>query len=175
MDLALTIDRTGTFAVHFRGSNATQCGATGTRVLHYRVRIGCDERHLNPNGFIIDNNDIQAYFDRVYNGVQDFESCERIAARACRDFHTMLDETGVEPQFIKVTVSGSPAAGLTAVWQRPVVAGPERASTSVRSTPTKEVANAVSTFPAVLTENPHMRDVPGMRGIRALDLSTLGK
>ena len=163
MDLALTIERTGTFAVHWSGSNASQCGIAGTRVLHYTVRIGCGEQHLNPHGFIIDNNDIHAYFDRTYQGVRDFESCERIAAKACKDFHATLDESGVEPTFIEVTISGNPAAGLTASWRAPVEAKPERAQTTRRKKQVepKEVPHAVA----------GLVEVPGMPGVKALDPS----
>jgi hypothetical protein len=120
--LSLTIERTGQFSVNFNGSNESQCGLAGTTVLTYKVKIGCEETGLNEHGFIIDNNHIQGYFDSVYRNVRDFESCERIACKACRDFHAIMDDASVDAQFIEVTISGNPLAGLAASWRKPVVA-----------------------------------------------------
>jgi hypothetical protein len=130
-DMKLTIRRSGTFAVTWSGSNASQCGALGTQVLTYAVVIVGHEQHLTPEGFIIDNNDIHQYFVRTYQNVGDFESCERIAARACRDFRQMFGKgalADVKVSRIEVTISGSPTAGLTAEWEAPA----ERAASKVR-------------------------------------------
>lgn len=118
--LTLTIRRHGEFSVRFTGSNVDQCGLPGTHILRYDVRIVGDEDHLTEQGFIIDNNAIHSYFVRTYETVRDFESCERIAARACRDFKAMFGSgelADVLVREIEVTIAGGPNAGLTAHWQ----------------------------------------------------------
>jgi hypothetical protein len=120
MSLSLVIERHGDFAVTFKGSNASQCGALGTQILRYVVRITGSEDHLTDQGFIIDNNDIHRYFVNTYKDVQDFESCERIATKACRDFKAMFGVgplSNVHVSEIAVTVGGSPQAGITATWK----------------------------------------------------------
>jgi hypothetical protein len=120
--LTLTIRRHGEFSVRFTGSNADQCGLPGTQILRYDVRIVGDEDHLTDQGFIIDNNAIHSYFLTTYDRVRDFESCERIAARACRDFKAMFGRgelRDVVAREIEVTIAGGPNAGLTAHWIAP--------------------------------------------------------
>lgn len=110
--LEISIARSGQFTVNWSGSNAAQCGL-GPNTLNYHVRIVGDDEHLTPEGFIIDNNDIHAYFVNKYADVKDFESCERIAITACKDFCAMLGERARD---IQVTIDGNPLAGLTARW-----------------------------------------------------------
>src|SRR5690348_4823989 len=87
LGLRLYMKRTGTFTVGSAGDDQNQCGQRGSRTLQYRVVIEGDCLKLTPQGFIIDNNDIQSYFDQKYGGhVGEFVSCERIAMQAVRDF-----------------------------------------------------------------------------------------
>lgn len=121
MAMSLVIERHGEFVVTFSGSNADQCGAIGTQILRYVVRISGTEEHLTDQGFIIDNNDIHAYFVHKYKKVRDFESCERIASKACMDFKNMFGKGKLAPvrvNEIMVTVGGSPFAGITATWKK---------------------------------------------------------
>ena len=119
MSMSLVIERRREFAVAFSGAKATQCGAKGTQILSYRVRIGGMEKHLTSQGFIIDNNAIHDYFMAKYRAVQDFESCERIASAACRDFKAMFGQAPLElvkVRFVEVMVGGSPVAAITSRW-----------------------------------------------------------
>jgi hypothetical protein len=122
VEMSISIQREGQFAVTWHGENATQCGAAGTQVLQYRVEIVGSDKHLNPQGFIIDNNAIHDYFIKKYRNVIDFLSCENIAMEACRDLKEMFGRGAlnkVKISEIDVTISGGPLARLTASWRKP--------------------------------------------------------
>lgn len=116
----LQIQRVGRFRVNFKGPNTNQCGQKNvTRELRYKVEITGDDTVLDQQGFIIDNNDIDRYFQEKY-GVEDgfeFQSCENIAQEACKAFRGRLGHRrGLKK--ICVTVSGSDVASLSATWKR---------------------------------------------------------
>lgn len=115
--MELLMRRVGQFDVYWTHDNTTQCGQAGTERLAYDVRIEANDRCLDENGFIIDNNDIDGYFKRKYRRVRKFESCEKIAMVACEEIRAML---GDKPfRSIEVTIAGSKMARLTAKWVRP--------------------------------------------------------
>lgn len=111
--IRLSMERTGEFSVNWTGNNSTQCGTLGQSVISYRVAIETTADKLDVNGFIIDNNEIHAYFVEHYRHVVDFESCELIATKACKYFHDKVNSL----YMVRVAISGNPsAAWLTAEW-----------------------------------------------------------
>lgn len=119
----MTIRRQGQFVVGQTKKNENQCGPRGTNILHYSVAIVSKANRLNAKGFIIDNTDIQTYFDDTYKLVDSFESCEQIAEDACEDFRTMFganSDNAIEVYGICVVISGVPGrAELECQWLRP--------------------------------------------------------
>lgn len=119
-DILLTIRRKGSFVVNHTGSNANQCGMKGTTILNYAVSLVTSPRHLNKQGFIIDNMAIQQYFVAKYKTVKTFPSCEKLAMIACRDFRDMFSDnsdTADELFGACVIITGAPgAAELECMW-----------------------------------------------------------
>lgn len=112
--MKLTLSRKGTFRVGECGDDTTQCGMRGTRKLHYFVSITSDEAQLDRRGFIVDNNEIQLYFDDEYRKVSRFLSCEEIACQSAKDLARLV---GVERcAAVKVSIAPGTHAGLTAEW-----------------------------------------------------------
>lgn len=113
--MKLRMERNGQFTVNWKTSAATQCGVPGNNILSYRVVFETSDKHLDPNGFIIDNHQVHEYFVSKYSNVDKFVSCELIATAACRDFRQLM------PNLFggSISISGNPAAAwLTAHWSR---------------------------------------------------------
>lgn len=124
LPLTVSLNREGSFHVNCVGDDSTQCGIRGsTRTLFYKVFIRGREDCLTPEGFIIDNNDVQKYFEETYQhcDVETFPSCETMACRAVRSFHGMFGQgqlANVKVNHIRVSISGNPqAVNPTAEWQ----------------------------------------------------------
>jgi len=95
------------------GDDRNQCGSVGERRIRYHVAIVGNPSNLNPKGFVLDNNEVQRYFDEKYSKVEgDLPSCELMAMEACED---LASRSGC-PVRVEVTVGGNPEAGLTAFW-----------------------------------------------------------
>lgn len=121
--MILKMKREGTFHANFR-ETAVNCGRGGQTIFQYRVEVECDEDVLDSRGFIMDNNDVQFYFDSTYRRKQDAVSCENIAMKACIELHRMIVKRE-SVRRLAVTINGSAAAGLTAEWDRSMGAIPK--------------------------------------------------
>lgn len=109
----MSLHRTGQFNVNLYAEDSTQCGFhRGDRTCFFDVRIDSTSDCLDANGFILDNNEVQKYFDRVYATAEVFPSCELIALRAIADLRDLMGHDrcyGVE-----VTIRPGDYAGITA-------------------------------------------------------------
>jgi hypothetical protein len=98
-------------------SNA--CGSMSHRRFLYRVRIMCPVSQLDKQGFIIDNEKIQALFDTL--GTREWSqavpSCEHMALFVCKTLRLTFQLRKQLISEIEVTVAGSPKAGITAFWK----------------------------------------------------------
>lgn len=112
----LTLERNGTVDVVATGDVSRKCGPIGANTLAFRVFVECPDTCLDDDGFVIDHNELQAYFDRTWGKVTDFPSCERIAKQAIRELHDLMVEKGSHPCRIEVTVAAFGQAGITAHW-----------------------------------------------------------
>jgi hypothetical protein len=117
MPMTMTLERTGQFAVTWTESNENQCGLHGTQILTYRVKITSDTSNLNTQGFIVDNDKIQHYFDTRYKNVKEFGSCEHLAMIACKDLRLLCTKDGAIVKAVDVEISGAPHSKLTCSWQ----------------------------------------------------------
>ena len=109
---SLSLHRTGSFNVNRDAEDSTQCGfARGNRTCWFDVTIR-SMNQLDENGFLIDNNEVQHYFDRTYAGVTSFKSCETIALRAVNDLRDIVGHDRCLS--IKVEIKPGDYAGITA-------------------------------------------------------------
>jgi hypothetical protein len=114
----ITIEREGSFSARVTHSRAKQCGSYGTDVFRFRVKITGKVNRLNKNGWLLDNNDIPAYFKRVYSkGVRDLLSCERVVQDACIAFATFCHQNGSIPEKIEVGIQGIAGSWITCTWE----------------------------------------------------------
>ena len=115
----LELETTGRFDVTVvEGADETcRCGPVGSpRNLAYKVVITSAPKFLDRQGFVIDWQDIRAWFNTAYQDRAVFPSCEMIACEACEQVVKMLDGRATK---VEVTVgSGAVPAGMKAVWRR---------------------------------------------------------
>lgn len=106
------LKRRGFFATRFTTST-NQCGSEGNQFFHYRCTITTGPK-LDKRGFVIDNIDIQRYFEQAYASPQPARSCEQMAKAACYELGRKMLAAGVELYDISVTILGGPNAQITA-------------------------------------------------------------
>lgn len=111
--MKLTLHRTGDFFVNDKAEDSTQCGfRRGDRQVFFDVIIESDNALVDANGFILDNNEVQHYFEREYQHVTEFKSCETIACKAINDLREIM---GRERAFyISVEIKPGAYAGIRA-------------------------------------------------------------
>jgi len=111
--MKMTLERNGSFMVNDKAEDHAQCGfRRGDRQVFFEVVIESDSACLDENGFILDNNEVQHYFDRTYSDVEVFQSCESIAIRAIDDLREIM---GYDRVFsIRCTIKPGTHAGITA-------------------------------------------------------------
>lgn len=122
----LRLERNGDWIVTASGDRSRKCGPPAENHMAYRVFVECPDDALDADGFVIDHNEIQAYFERTFGHVVDFPSCERIAVKAIRDLHELMVSRGSRPCGIEVTVAAFGAAGITAHWPARTRTGDQR-------------------------------------------------
>jgi hypothetical protein len=115
----VTVRRRGAFSIRASGDRTIQCGNVGTNVFQYEVYAEGDASHLDSRGFLVDNNDIQAYFDEKYLMVDAVPSCEQMADAAVLDLATLIQVLGRKLYLLEVFISGSSQAQISARWQSP--------------------------------------------------------
>lgn len=93
------------------GDDHNQCIDRGEREIDYRVDIVGDPAHLTPQGFVIDRNEVPAYFHRKYGVYIDvLPSCERMALDAAKDIAALCGEAALE---VRAWVGGA-----YSVWRK---------------------------------------------------------
>jgi hypothetical protein len=123
----LRLERNGTVDVVASGDRSRKCGPPEANTLSFKVCVECADTALGHDDFVIDHNELQAYFDRTWSRVVDFPSCERIAVKSIRDIHGIMCERGTKPCAIEVTVAAFGQAGITAHWPARVTTPQEAA------------------------------------------------
>ena len=106
----LLLTRGGSFTVAAGAEDATRCGKHGDDSIHYHVAVVGDPDRLTAEGFVLDHNKIQSYFEQAYIAAEVLPSCERMAMKACEDLARLIGC----PVRLEVTVGGTPQSGLTA-------------------------------------------------------------
>lgn len=91
--MKITLHRTGDFFVNDKAEDSTQCGfRRGDRQVFFDVYIESDTEMFDINGFVLDNNEVQHYFEREYAEVKEFKSCETIALKAVTDLRAIMGD-----------------------------------------------------------------------------------
>lgn len=110
---SLSLNRRGSFFVRDQSDDSTQCGRTrGQRELFYEVRIDSIGEDLDQNGFLIDNNAVQSYFELKYSKCRVFKSCEIIALTAIGDLRKLVGLSRCHK--IRVEIKPGDHAGIVA-------------------------------------------------------------
>lgn len=123
--MQITLHRTGSFTFDNPNVDFTnQCGfKLGDRQVWFDVLIESDSEHLDENGFVLDNNAVQAYFVEKYNNALVFPSCERIAIAAISDLCDIMGKDRCRA--ISVEIKPGDYAGIRASQTFDVVASKE--------------------------------------------------
>lgn len=117
--MKIELERSGKFRTSFlHGDIDGKCGLPDAQEFSYTVRIYGTDKSLSPEGFIIENSRVQLYFDRTYAHVKQYRSCELIASKAAEALGRKLVSEGISIDKVSATISGTPGAQLTAVWER---------------------------------------------------------
>ena len=120
-DRTLTLRRKGSFDVNCTKHNR-QCGLYGEKTLAYDVQI--EGRQIDcPRGYLLDNNDIPAYFSKRYGKPRTFEMCEKIASDAVTAFRDKSKTYGCKPNRIRVAISGIANSEIACDWQNRTTLG----------------------------------------------------
>lgn len=111
--MKLTLHRTGDFFVNDKAEDSTQCGfRRGDRQVFFDVTIESDNALVDDKGFVLDNNEVQHYFERKYAAVEEFKSCETIACSAIEDLRALMGHDRV--YYISCEIKPGPYAGIKA-------------------------------------------------------------
>lgn len=127
--LTYRLQRRGYFVTRFT-TTPNQCGAEGNQLYRFQCSILSGSR-LDSRGFVIDNLEVQAYFDRTYSVSQPALSCEQIAQRACKALAAAILKASVELFSISVTIIGGSNSNITCILDidkpldEPIAAGGE--------------------------------------------------
>jgi len=111
------INRTGTFTVPIR-EGSPHCGILeGKNTFKYEVSCSVSIVALDEQGFVMDNADIQTYFDRAFREPLGI-SCERVALKAAKDIYAMLGERSQFCEGVSVKIWGRTDSYIEFKWTK---------------------------------------------------------
>lgn len=115
----LSLERKGSFSAATMIDNPHKCGAMLNRDYNYRVRMTAKSTRLTPEGYLLNNEHVQEYFDSTFGEkAQPWEaiSCERLAIACCEGLAELVRKYGIDLLMIEVAIEGSNGAIITASW-----------------------------------------------------------
>jgi hypothetical protein len=116
----LILERAGTFKASTMISTTSKCGAMAMNTYNYRVRIQATSQVLTPQGYVINNEEIQNFFDERFGEKAKpwmACSCENMAQQSCKELTAILRMRKIRLKLIRVTLEGSNGALITAEWK----------------------------------------------------------
>lgn len=120
MSTLLSLERNGTFdASSSMIPNAHKCAAMETTTYQYQVKIESTGDQLSPEGFLLNNELVQNYFDSRFGPKAtkwEAVSCELIALTSARELAELCRKNGVVPQSVECCIVGSNGAEIRAKW-----------------------------------------------------------
>lgn len=109
MEQLMAIERVGQFN-HRTEKGGAKCGWLGRTHYQYKVRIEV-EGDLNKDGFVVDNLEIQAWWERAFPHhavpMPHGKSCEQMAAEACAAFTKIVRSRGYKVRKCVVGITGN--------------------------------------------------------------------
>jgi hypothetical protein len=116
--MQVSLERSGQFHAVNMVPTPCKCASMRTKVYSYFVRINASDSHLSREGFVLNNEEIQTYFDSrfgknaaTWQGI----SCERMALASARELCQMLLRESVSLTNVIVRIKGSNGAWIEAV------------------------------------------------------------
>lgn len=123
--MQVSIERNGQFHAVNMVPNPCKCAAMRTRNYKYFVRVNATDEKLTREGFVLNNEKIQEYFDSKFGKLApkwNAISCERMALTAARELCTMLLATAITLHEVIVRIKGSNGAWIEAICKREEIA-----------------------------------------------------
>lgn len=117
--MEITLERRGTFRAITMIPNATKCAAMRTKNYAYYVKIDATNERLSKEGFVMNNECVDSYFQRRYGEKAKpwhAVSCERMALTAAQEIMNLLVSDGVSAKRVCCTLTGSNGATITAIY-----------------------------------------------------------
>lgn len=115
-----TLRRKGEFDAHLKGD--LHCGMKKPfNRFQYEVEISVEDKGLDAQGFVLDNQAIQEYFDTTYADKPTIRSCEAMAKAATLDFRRMLGLRAKHCVEVCVRIFGIPTAHVEYMWRSDVM------------------------------------------------------
>ena len=115
--MQVSLERNGQFHAKHMVPTPCKCASMRTKVYSYFVRINATDAHLTREGFVMNNEEIQTYFDSRFGiraprwqGI----SCERMALLAAKELCKMLLAESIALNEVIVRIKGSNGAWIEA-------------------------------------------------------------
>jgi hypothetical protein len=92
-----------------------------TKNYQYFVRINANDSHLSKSGFVMNNEEIQTYFDNRFGKLAPHWtgiSCELMALASARELCSMLLKEGIAIYSVVVRLKGSNGAWIEAICNK---------------------------------------------------------
>ena len=115
--MQLSLERGGRFVALRMRPNAHKCAAMRTKVYQYFVRVEATDEKLTAEGFVINNEEVQNYFDARFGRRApewDAMSCEMLALTAAREMCAKLLSEGIVVHSVLCRIKGSNGAWIEA-------------------------------------------------------------
>ena len=119
--MIVSLERSGKFHAITMRPNPCKCASMRTRTYSYFVRINATDAHLTREGFVLNNEEVQKYFDSRFGArakAWDGISCERMALLAARELCGTLLREHVSLTNVIVRLKGSNGAWIEALCAR---------------------------------------------------------
>jgi hypothetical protein len=116
--MLIKLTRAGRFHALTMRSNPHKCASMNTKIYHYDVTLNATDKRMTPEGFILNNEHVQSYFDNRW-GINapawDAVSCELIAITSAKEL-CELARRDADVWRVTVGIKGSNGAWLNATY-----------------------------------------------------------
>jgi hypothetical protein len=117
----VSLERSGQFHARNMVPTPCKCASMRTKNYSYFVRINANDSHLSREGFVLNNEEIQTYFDRRFGKLAaswQGISCELMALASARELCQMLLREGIALYSVVVRIKGSNGAWIEAICNK---------------------------------------------------------
>lgn len=118
--MEISLVRGGSFHADKMIPNAHKCAAMHTKIYRYEVTIEARATRLTPEGYVINNERVQGYFDERWGQLAPEPwqaiSCENLALTSAREIAHRLKQDEIEVTCVRCMIVGSNGAKITATW-----------------------------------------------------------